>query len=254
MLIICFTCCGGSSSGVPPKDGSLHILKSIKVSSNVPIILSNGKLENETDSLILIYYDNYVLYKIPNVSETFQNILDKNGQLLSRKLTKRQIVYSYFFCKKTDVFGSFYDSINTQNGHKLSVDSFLIRKGYFQNNLYDNIYNNVNDSLVESVRSGSAELVEKFITKNIYDESYNDTTYLYYSTTLNNVQFTLSKKMDSLKHMKLVKSRFIYNETISKKYSFPLPARELWLMVEQIPIRDESEIISFIEKENKKFK
>ena len=248
MLFLILLCCSNPLSYQLSKNKYPHVFKSIKLSSNMPVVLSDGNLENEIDSAILIYYDNFIMFKSPHANETFINVADHTGQLTSHKLIQIEIKYDYFIYKKGDSIGFKYDSLNAKTGHKLLVDSFLYKKGYLESKLYNNMYNNTTDSLVGSFRADNDVLIEKFVTKNKYDETYNDTTYLYYSAKLNNVEFAISKQLDSVKRMKLYKSRFIFNATISDKYLFPLPSRELWFKLEEIPTTNEQEITSIIQK------
>lgn len=91
-------------------------------------------------------------------------------------------------------------------------------------------------------------MVEKYIPKIKYDESYSDTTFLYYSFQLNGIDFTFSKELDSLKGMKLFKIRAVFNPIPKGKYSFKVPSREYLFEIDRYDINNRQEILSLFEK------
>lgn len=104
-----------------------------------------------------------------------------------------------------------------------------------------------NDSLIEK-KEKSDVLLMKFLSKKHFDESYPDTTIYQFNKDKNNIDYSISKTIDTLKNMKLSKIRCIYDNEKSNNYSFILPARELYLELFEFKLPNEKEIIDFVNR------
>jgi hypothetical protein len=129
-----------------------------------------------------------------------------------------------------------YRSVEQLDSNKIiPVDSILKRK-VAPINLQSIIYS-PNDTLIEKVILGKGgDYIDKYVPKTKPDESYNDTTLLYYSKAMKKIQFSLSPFLDSLNDSKLYKLRLAYNESYSQKYSITMPQRDIIYEIQQIKL------------------
>jgi hypothetical protein len=62
------------------------------------------------------------------------------------------------------------------------------------------------------------------------------------------MQYSLSRALDSIKQQKLIKARFVYNPSFSKKYSIHMPQREVLLEIKKVEIQDMAAVKSMLER------
>ena len=99
----------------------------------------------------------------------------------------------------------------------MNTDSLLSKKNYYKHSLFDSTDGM---KLIGSQKNTQGyELIEKYKCETKIDISYPDTVIVYYSNKLKNVSFTLSKIMDSVKKMKVQKTRAIYNNQLIPGYT-----------------------------------
>ena len=223
-------------------------IRSINLVASTPMVKTdNGQLVGLVDTLKIVYYENLVLFQIPYFDQLVNIITGKSGNVIGEKLIKDELRYKLFIYRKGSNYGFIYDSLNAKDSQKLLVDSFLSDRTFQSMEIFSRFYKNSNDSLIEtSTDSKNGSLTEKYLTKVKYDESYNDTSYLYYTNELNGIDFSFSKELDSIKNMKLFKIRFIYNLLQTNKYSFAIPKREFLFEIRETPVSNRREIIDFI--------
>lgn len=243
MALTCCTSFGGKSGNQLQKTKSIE---AIKITSNIPIILNNGKLENETDSLDVIEFESYFIYVIPKLTESYKASANHSGNVSDKAFVGDKISYKYLIAAKGNLYGDMYDSLNAPTGKKTNIDTFLFQQGFLGCNFYNAFSVKATDSLVQRTFLNKSNVLEKYVTVRRADESYNDTTYLYFTKDLTSIDFSFCKELDKAKNMKLYKSRFIFNKTFNNKYSFPLPARELWYSIQRTTIKDKMKLIVFI--------
>jgi hypothetical protein len=238
-------------SSVQKKDENPSSITALSLSSNIQIVRSDDKqLFEMNDSLTIFYYQGITLYRIfiPVTSSILLN--DKNRNVTGEKILKTEIKSQYFIHRKDDVIGYKFDSLNATSFTKLRVDSFLLKKALTS---FKKFYNKTNDSLVENIKMPDNIVIEKYIPKLKYDDSYGDSTYLYFSNDLNlkKFEFSFSEEVESIKHMKLFKIRYIYNSVSKENHSLNTPKREFLFELKKTPINDQQKIISFFEKYKK---
>ena len=106
----------------------------------------------------------------------------------------------------------------------MNTDSLLSKKNYYKHSLFDSTDGM---KLIGSQKNTQGyELIEKYKCETKIDISYPDTVIVYYSNKLKNVSFTLSKIMDSVKKMKVQKTRAIYNTQFIPGYPNKFPTYE----------------------------
>src|SRR6202008_2673777 len=175
---------------------------------SLPGLDSTDQIVYSRDTIGLFYWEDLVLFKIPNTHSFSKMIVNKEGDILSEELLKIEKQFKYFIYKKGDSTGTLYDLIKSNNGTMLPVDSFLKKKAIMNfSSFFDATRHN--DSLIIWERQGQI-LIEKYIPKIKYDASYNDSTILFYKDRFGEMDFSLSKELDSIKQMKLCEVRFVY--------------------------------------------
>jgi hypothetical protein len=157
------------------------------------------------------------------------------NDMLERIETK----YKYLVYKPGNSSGLIYNSSTERNPTKAKVDSF------FKSNTatdFEKFYlkKSKNDSLVETYQDKSAGYFqEKYIPKKRPDPSFSDTTYLSYSSSIGEIDFSFSREMDKKMAKKLVQIRIIY---LSKRHGqniMPVVERELLFKLEKIGLSEE---------------
>lgn len=138
-------------------------------------------------------------------------ILDKNHDMVSDELVKVDTVYYFVIFKNGDKSGLKYDSTADEQWKKISVDSFLATTTLFSVDKFL-VKKMQNDSLISSVTNlGGKSLTETYLPKSKPDFTYSDTTILRYADNLDNLNFSFSRHLDSLKNIKLCSVEMIYN-------------------------------------------
>lgn len=138
---------------------------------------------------------NYTFLKIPRIK-------------LNIDLNKADTTYSYFLFMNNLNFGLFIDSLTSQSYNVINKDSFFTKQLYF--NLEKiNLSSESSYSYLSSHQEGDT-IVKKYFLKKEIDSSYCDTSFYYFNSNLNNINFTLDKYLDSSNKSKLTMKRALY--------------------------------------------
>ena len=222
-----------SSCGITRK---YNELKRINLTVNYPIVIMNDgvhdavNLFNLKDTVWIFYYDSKVLYRL---SESRNLETDK-------KIAGTE---AWFIYHEKAKHGFLFNSISdSSRGLKLLVDSFLNNRAYASAN-----FDIPSDSLLIKAQDNEVKFVEKYYTKE-HNENYPDSIYYYFTNELKNIDYTFSRKLESLKNMKLYKVRLLYNETFSPSYKAMIPKREFLFEIREEVIVNSREIIDFFER------
>lgn len=178
-----------------------------------PVFKSDASYFLIYDSIALIQYKNYMLFEFKDIY-TLQN---------DTAIVKKTINYKYFLLKKNELYGFYYDSLNTDICKKFKKDSILSKKAFYGQSLF-----NSSKMLLLNFKKNenSYNLIEKYKCKSKIDLTYPDTMIVYYTNQMKNVDFTLSKELDSIKKLKVQKIRAIYNSQFIKGTPNKFPAYE----------------------------
>ena len=209
-LMLCtfvIVCC--SSKNISKTPG----IRKVVLIYNLQMVTPDGQLRNVNDSFFIFYLDDDILYQFPHI------FTEENDDSITSKIIKA----NYFIHRKGGQYGYFYDSANAAGFKVMFVDSLLKKKAFFGNDYYDK----KTDSLVETVEDKHYPLVEKYIPTTKPDLSYTDTTIFYYTNGLKNIDYSLSRQLDSIKKFKLKMVKLIYNTQYYEGYSFKVPRRVL---------------------------
>ncbi|MEP7251373.1 MAG: hypothetical protein ABI683_03310 [Ginsengibacter sp.] len=205
--------------------------------SNSPVGLfedhGEKKIYNITDTTGIFYFNNYILYRLPptQVFETGENV--KNSE-------------QYFIYNNEDEKGILFDSLKEHCSTKqFSVDSFLFARGGRGKDFdipVDTVW-----KLAETFQN-TEFVIEKYALIKQSNEFYYDSIYYYYSKNITPIDFSFSRKLDSIKGMKLQKIRLLYNENYSFSQSKIIPKREFSFEFKIMPTNNSNEIFNFFRR------
>ncbi|TMI66252.1 MAG: hypothetical protein E6H07_10255 [Bacteroidetes bacterium] len=201
---------------------------------NFPVVQLDGKLLNLTDSIFITFDRTTIIYQLPS-----HHSIEDDEKILFQELR-----YSGFVFNRDDKFGYFFNSINDSIGKKTSVDSILKIKAFG----FLDIYDVIKESKLESSYTNPQNhtLTQVYSSKKIVDESYNDTSYLYFNKRNPLIDLPFSKKIDSVMNLSLFKARFLFNERYSELYKIKVPKRDITIDLIKMKNEISSEAKSFL--------
>lgn len=210
--------------------------------NSFPVFKNDASYFMICDSVAVIDYKNYSLYEFADIYTTH-----KDTTILEKK-----IVNSYFLHRKKELFGYYYNSLDDKTGKRMKMDSLLSKKAYYNQSLFDSTEGM---ELIASQKNIKGyELIEKYKCKTKIDVTYPDTVIVYYSDKLGNVSFTLSKIMDSVKKMKVQKTRAIYNSQFIQGYPNKFPGYEYRFELKKDTVSVLEKYKQFIDEKTKFYK
>jgi len=211
----------------------------VKVSNRFPIIDRNGKLLGYDTSSVLIYcQDDNMAYKLSYHYDS----TSKNELLLS------EIRYHYFVYTKNRIFGYDFDRFKSDKPIRKTIDSVFKNEWIVQNRIFPIFSDNI--VMLLSSDSTRNSLNEKFRIVDKNDSRKKATAYLYYSNDFENIEYSMSRELDSIKSMKLVSIRVVYD---SRKIndSLQIDAFETYTGMERLKHSEVEEMKKYIEKLSK---
>jgi hypothetical protein len=225
-------------------------LKGILLDCNISILdESSGMVLNKTDSVYIYYLDNLIMYRefvhIRKYNE--KSIIDgvfvmsDDPETISYEGLK---FVNYIHDYKSKI-GFKYDSVNIKNYKVFNVDSFAKKKLFLGTKIFS--YDS-NDVLVDTKRHKNTS-IQKYATKVKFDNSYSDTTFLYFDDKLNDIPFTLSQEADSINQSKLVRIRHVYNS--SNINNIKIKQREFSFQITKLNIKNKDEILKLFNRYKK---
>jgi hypothetical protein len=194
--------------------GSQNELQQASIVVNYPMLQldkSEVKLTNLEDTIPLYYYKKYRLFYIP-----YRKTLENDDSIVENKL-----MYNYFLLKDNSTQGFLFDSLsNNTNIHQIQADSFLLKRAYAAK--FD-----IDTSLVKLTMSklNGNQLIEKYTLRNLSNSLSFDTMCFFYNKKYNNIKYTFSRQLDSLKQMKLYKVQLLFNEKYDSSSKILMPKR-----------------------------
>ncbi|PXY41633.1 hypothetical protein DMB65_06695 [Flavobacterium cheongpyeongense] len=193
----------------------------IKIKYNLPFVKSNGDVGNVTDSLSIIYKGNNIIYEIPYY------YYSKKKETLGRTKT----IFKYFVYQNGSELGTWFDSINAPNKKTEKIINIHKEKTILSP---PDLFDETNDVLINTIRNKEGyTTIETYIPKFKKDLTYPDTMKVYYKNRLKNIDYSLSKKLDSLKKLKVFKIRFIFNTKLTKDYPYRTQNKELNISIQE---------------------
>ncbi|KAF2081964.1 hypothetical protein [Flavobacterium sharifuzzamanii] len=205
------------------------------IHNSFPVFKSDASFFIVNDSVAVINYKNYALYEFEDIFN-----IQNDSAIINEK-----VINKYFLLKEKESYGYYYDSLNAKTGKRIRMDSILSKKAYYKQTFYF-------PSLMQFISSkkdqNGYKLIEKYKCKTKVDLTYPDTIIVYFSNKMKNTSFTLSKDLDSIKKMKVVKMRAIFNSQFIKGNPNKFPQYEYKFELKQDSISNLKKYQDFIEK------
>jgi len=225
------------------KKESVNNLRRVDFYFSLPILNNRGHLINFHDSLTIFYTDSDVLFKLPYQSLLIDGTTEINSETS----------FKYFLYHKEQLNGFLLDSVNSNSFKKLSVDSFLTEKTFKGAKFVDKNF----DSLVGvlDARDGF-NLIEKYIgSKKKPDDSYPDTTILYYKQKFHDLGKSFSWNLEKSQQLQIAKIRLIYAKQYNMKSNIIFSYRELYLELKESQKigSDDLHVFKLIKEKMKKY-
>ena len=227
------------------KNKDIDNIKKVVVSRNYPNIQPNGKIKYSDNKLTIYYCNEYEVYEFQSNQGFFT--FNSKGETTN---DSNRIVPEYFICRKKQSSGIEYNrgksySIDSYKKNVAKVDSIVYRVLASSLDL-----DSTNLTMVESKNLSPVIIEEKYVPKQtVLKSTYNpDTISFFFSKNMVDIDYSFSKKTDSLKGAKFIgyKAHFI-----SKYYgNHPIKIDEIKLNLEmkKVPMDDKEFILSLIEQ------
>lgn len=212
-------------------------IKCIRFYDEFPMIGHDGKLSHYLyDSISIFYYNQDVLYQFPMVVS--------NDSIINFQPNISEIEYEYFVYRQGEKQGYFFPAFDSSSKGWKSIDSILKRQSFYLNSIH--FYDVFETSYVKLISSKSegGNLEEIFKTVNRQDTSIKSTIHLRFSKNFENVDFTLSPHLDSIKNLKLFELTVINHpkylpahKIFVEEFKYKTSIKEVTLENEDLPIK-----------------
>jgi hypothetical protein len=234
--------------GNKEKVNNMHMQK-IKLTTIAPYDLVDGVTKYDTSEQYIVFFKNiqvYIGYKFVVTPKA------QPGKAIKsiRDYPNTKKAY-YILNLPGDSLGYYYDSVDTIH-YTTTVKMDSLRQTALVFNFhaaYPYIESHNKDTLYQALKAfGNDVYAEYFVSQQPTDEKYHDTAVYYYTHKLNHVNFSFHAGLDSLHKMKLFKVKYVSNEVYSTRAKLILPARELSISMEEIPVEGPEKIIELCER------
>ena len=217
-------------------------IKCVQVKEVFPFIDNNGKLyKYDTPMVKIYYYQDISMYRFGYHYDS-----TSNGKLIISEYRNH-----YFIHKKEDTFGYNYDEYKSKFGVRLSADSMFKEQWVTANQQYP-IFTQNTVTLISSVQnSDSGTLHEVYALKGKKDTAMTGTISLSFTNKIKGIDYSLCKELDSIKNMKLYKIKIVNNSRYMKDYKITLDKAEQAYGLEEVPVENREEILSYFERYKK---
>ena len=186
------------------------LIRAIKLKAAVPIGIVNGKVEFFMDSTILYFYKNLICYE-QSTTYIKQTVgFNKTNDTIVPLHEVSEIRKKYIIANKDSLYGYCFETINSTISKRVSIDSIKRRSQllFAFNDFYEQTTKG-NEIFIGSVLDEKGGLVEKYVPKLKFNDSFEDSAFYYYMPKGmgNEISFSLSRPLDSSKNRKLYKFR-----------------------------------------------
>lgn len=160
-------------------------------------------------------------------------------------------VYRYFVYTRGNTFGLLFDSTKKIDGRPVLTDS-MINDEWITGVNFESIFeNNVTSFISATPINDKTGLEEHYSFRNIKDTTMTGDAYLVYSDKpeLKKIPFSFSKKLDSVKQMKLLRVVRIFNRRFVKEYNSFVDKIELPYWMEEVKDISDEKVGHYFRKE-----
>jgi hypothetical protein len=229
LLPCCFLTCGTANS--PIHDSGIS---SVRFTYIVPALGDTGEIGFVMRNFLdIFYYRDLVLFKF-NADSTVNKEATDQGFLMQSEFLIHQ---------KGSLTGFFHDR-RTENRQVVKVDSILRRRGYLISNL-DVMLKSPLLQNVESKKSLKGDSLIEIYVRKPNTEDLKDSVIAEYSASLNDIDFSLSRELDSSRKMKLVKIRIVNDAYYNKQTKATMAGRQIFFQLSRLIEFDRNEISNY---------
>jgi hypothetical protein len=191
----------------------------------------------------VFFYKDQIIYQ----SAYTQLFHSPKGEIIGQEYRYRTFVYT-----AGHKYGYLFDSLAKKFNAKTDVDSLFNSDWYFNSPKNPNLSKETSTLVSSAYDSLNAILVKTYSLKGkkdiitgVIDTTLSGSCTLWYSSKFKNINYSISKELDSIKNMKLYKVKTITNERYLKDYDITLDRVELTDFMEECSFENESEILSY---------
>ncbi|WP_146186509.1 hypothetical protein [Pedobacter sp. HMWF019] len=182
-------------------------MNAIKYAFQAEIIPPGQKKQKIGGSVNIYYKGDIVVYEIPVFKTVDKQHTSGDTITVETEISNEIDAYRYIIYKEGEDLGKQFFGLDDQSPTQVNIQH--INKELFT--YTEGLFYGDNDVFKEKHQKDQNSLVEVYVPKNKPDDSYNDTTYLYFNTKFPSVKFSLDKNLDSKRKDKLTKAVLVYN-------------------------------------------
>ena len=222
-------------------------VEAFEIRNNLLSIENNQKNDQNPSNIRKInFFQHYTMFCIPIYRSIVSGRMNGDSVIIGEEVLKEWITYHYYVYKNDKSSGMKYDSISAVSGKPFDVDS-LLKKSGFSITVDTNEY-----AFTNAIILSNGDLVKKYGLKGI--SIFADSMYCFYNNSMKNLNYTFSKKMDTVSNMKLYRVVAIFDsmyKTKLKDGQKPGIPRELYYELVSTRIENRNEIQSLFERYKK---
>lgn len=229
-ILICIFCINTSYICNETDNSSSFYLIS-KMATNVQVENAVKVYQYSIDTASFYYFQDFTIFRFPSIVDFETNLhLPNSG--------------TYFIQKGSDQLGYFLNKVDDTIGQHVNIDTVLNYYGYKTNNL--SYYDFVTEwKFIEKIIIDENSFVEKYIPFSNNNLLAPDTILMTFSNSFKACQYSLSKSIDSIKGLKLIGSKMIFNKR-SFKDQGDFPSKVVCVNIEKNNLMLPKEILNFI--------
>ena len=207
------------------------VIKGLQQISCVPVVRESGTINYLIDTALIFEFNEYRLYLLPYQLE----------QSVNRELKSVTRELSYFFFRKGDSCGRFFKNLT----YILSVPQTFRVDSMQKDRLGAPNFDGVLDRMTHESTTHQGKITkEVFSIRNTWGVNNMDSVYLFLSDDLKSMDYSLGRRIDSIRNKKIFRAVLHFNEAYSAEFDAHFPKREA--VVELAPVE-------FIPKDVKEF-
>jgi len=210
-----------------------HNIRCVNYSTSGPIVFSDGSMVDFKTFFNVYYYEDLVMYQFPYY---FDSTYD------GKSILNKQERNNFFVYNRDSTWGYNYNPLNElQNNRRVKVDSMMRQTG-LQSSNFDGI---AKLQPVFSQFDTNTGILKETYAPSKEEHKAKDTIYFYFTSKLKDVDLSFSKKLDSIKKMKLFKIHLLFNGDYDEERKMTLPKTEVDYEIKEIPFENKEKIAGY---------
>jgi len=230
--------------GCKSQQVSNNKMNAVKILADFPTMSERGEILRVRDSLYIIYYKDYIIYKIGVPRSKDIQWVNEEGDVIKRMELRNWYDYRYYVRKRNEQKGYYFDSLSAPQYKMMNVDSLARKKITIKQAA---IYTE-SDSLIASFTGDDGKLSETYIRKRTDNPLVADTMFFVYDAKVTGIDFSLHSYLDSIKKKKLVSVRTVNPPDPVREHPFFNTRRENHISMELVKVAEEKELLELISR------